>query len=67
MNPFEKLNGKKGLLAIALLMAVVMALPFAANYYTYTLSYNIIPLTASFNIPITATSGGNKGKLWSNS
>jgi hypothetical protein len=58
MNPIEKLNGKKGLLAIALLMAVVMALPFAPQFYTWNTKYSIVPLTAnigaSINIPPTS-------------
>jgi hypothetical protein len=62
MNPFEKLNGKKGLLAIALLMAVVMALPFAAQYYTWKVGYTIWPLTGNVtaSIVIPPTSGATK-------
>jgi hypothetical protein len=62
MNPIERLNGKKGLLAIALLMAVVMALPFAAQYYTWRVTYNITPLTSNYmSINIPATSGATSG------
>jgi hypothetical protein len=62
MNPIEKLNGKKGLLAIALLMAVVMALPFAAQYYTWSTSYSISKLISptSITIPLGTHSGATK-------
>jgi hypothetical protein len=62
MNPFEKLNGKKGLIAIALMMAVVMALPFAAQYYTWKVGYTIWPLTGNVasSIVIPPTSGATK-------
>lgn len=52
------LNGKKGLIAIALLMAAMIGLPFAAQYYTWHTTYSIIPLTSDIaSIDIPATSG----------
>jgi len=63
MNPIEKLNGKKGLLAIALLMAVVMMLPFAVQYYSWKATYSIIPLTSEdMSIDIGSHTGATKLK-----
>jgi len=59
---FKLLNGKKGLIAIALMMAGIIGLPLAAQYYQWKVEYNITPLTSDYmSITILATSGATNG------
>ncbi|PUA34384.1 MAG: hypothetical protein B9J98_00640 [Candidatus Terraquivivens tikiterensis] len=59
---FKLLNGKKGFLAIALMMAGIIGLAFESQYYTWTASYSINPLATSIvDITIPDTSGATSG------
>jgi hypothetical protein len=52
-----KLNGKKGLLAVALLIGVILAGALAPGYYTWKFTYKINPLTENEEITLPKTTG----------
>ena len=55
------LNGKKGFIAVTLVMATILIGYFAPGWYTWTVSYTINPLTSFEEIVIPKTTGGTVG------
>jgi len=54
------LNGKKGLILVALLMASLLG-AYAAQYYIWNVTYTIKPLTTNIGVTIPATQGATRG------
>ena len=57
------LKTKKGLIAIALTMSLMFVGAFAAQYYTWTVSYTVNPLTQNITINVPDTSGATVGSV----
>jgi len=56
-----KMNGKKGFIAVTLVMATILIGYFAPGWYTWTVHYTINPLTSFEELDITKTTGGTFG------
>lgn len=61
MQVLAKLNGKKGLIATILTMAILIG-AYNGMYYNWTVSYSINPLTQDISITIPETSGATSGE-----
>ena len=56
MVTFGRLSGKKGLLVVSLVMAVMLG-AYLAGFYTWTFTYEIYPLTDFETLELPVTSG----------
>jgi len=52
---------KKGLIAISLLMFLILLGGFVAQYYTYTITQTVKPLTSALTFSLATTSGCTSG------